>query len=283
VNYMRLSTIILTATMAAAPVTQAQRPQTGVERTTGIAFQSGTDRFTIAVECAARRGRVDILATDFASPVLWNGLYLAPLSGRGDYYLFDSTSFILVRPASKTFAIFSIADATYNFNDRRDGWPDMFDFTTIRPQPVSPAEAVRRQAERHGAFQIYWHVDVDWDRPTFQVLSRGRLGVSDAPPGESTVARWFGPALALAELASIDSAGFLARRIGLTAVAPLVGENGSRNLLSKQWLEQLRMVSVDPDKLTLPRDYTAVAIAGSLTENQARTWITSWHARPLPR
>jgi hypothetical protein len=246
----------------------------------------------MAVESAARRGRVDILAIDSAAPVLQNGLNLAPLGVRGDYYLFDSTSFVLVRPASKTFAIFAIVDAAYNFNNGREGWPEMFDIpSAIRTQPVSVAESARRQLERHGAFHVYWHIDADsWHIDAVSglssstVLSRGRLGVSDAPLGEATVARWFGPALALAQLATIDSTWFPNDRFGLVAVAPLVGDEGSAtNFISKQRLAQLRITAIDVARLTLPSDYTVVAIAGSLTESQAKERIVVWRTPPRAR
>ena len=280
---MRITAILLTATIASSGVSGAQSAQVGADRTAGIAFESGTDHSALAVECTARRGRVDILTRDSAPPVLLNGVNLASLGVRGDYYLFDSTSFVLVRPASKTFAVFTV-DVAYNFNNGREGWPDMFAFSTIRTQPVSAAEGAKRQLERHGAFQIYWHVDVDWELPSFAVLSRGRLRVVDAPVGESTVVRWFGPALALARLATIDSTWFPNSRIGLTAIAPLVGDNGSTtNFSSKQWLERLRITAIDLTRLTLPSDYTAVAIPGSLTESQAKERIASWQTLPRNR
>ncbi len=251
----------------------------GAERAAGIAFQSASSHVALAIESAARRGRADILAIDSAAPVLRNGLNLAPLGVQGDYYLFDSTSFVLVRPASKTFAVFAIVDAAYNFNNGREGWPDWFEFpASIRAQPVSAAEGARRQLERHGAFHVYWHVDVD---AGFAALSRGRLGVVDAPLGESTVVRWFGPALALAQLATIDSSWFPNDRIGLTAVAPLVGDDASTtNFISTQRLARLRITTIDLTRLTLPSDYTAVAIAGSLPESQARERIVAWRIPP---
>lgn len=254
----------------------------GAERAPGIAFQSGSNHAALAIESAARRGRVDILAIDSAAPVLRNGINLAPLGVRGDYYLFDSTSFVLVRPASKTFAIFDIADAAYNFNNGREGWPEMFDIPAMIPaQSVSAAEGARRQLERHGAFRIYWHVDMD---AGFVVLSRGRLGVVDAPLGESTVVRWFGPALALAQLATIDSTWFPNDRIGLAAVAPLVGDGGSTtNFMSRNPLTQLRIAAIDLARLTLPSDYTAVVIAGSLAESRARERIVAWRIPPRAR
>jgi beta-lactamase regulating signal transducer with metallopeptidase domain len=273
---------------AVAPVRGGVR----ADRAPGIAFQAGSNHVAMAVESAALRGRVDILATDAAAPVLRNGINLAPLGVRGDYYLFDSTSFVLVRPASKTFAIFAIVDAAYNFNNGREGWPEMFDIpSAIRTQPVSAAESARRQLERHGAFHVYWHIDANsWHIDAVSglsssaVLSRGRLGVGDAPLGESTVARWFGPALALAQLATIDSSWFPNERIGLTAVAPLVGDNASiTNFISKQQLAQLRITIIDLTRLTLPSDYTAVAIAGSLSGSQAKERIVAWRNPPRAR
>jgi beta-lactamase regulating signal transducer with metallopeptidase domain len=266
---------------AAAPARGGAR----AEGVPGVAFQAGSNGVAMAVECAARRGRIDIFAIDSAAPVLRNGVNLAPLGIRGDYYLFDSTSFVLVRPASKTFAVFAIADASYNFNNEREGWPDMFEFTpSVRTQSVSAAEGATRQLEQHGAFHVYWHVDVDQNLPGFSVLSRGRLGIGDSPFGESTVAKWFGPALALAQLATIDSTWFPNERLGLTAVAPLVGDGGSTtNFMSRNRFDQLRIAAIDVTRLTLPSDYRAVVIAGSLSENQAKERIVAWQTSPRAR
>jgi hypothetical protein len=49
-----------------------------------------------------------------------------PLGGQEDYYLFDSTGFVLVRPQAKTFSTFALTDASFNFENRRDGWPEWF-------------------------------------------------------------------------------------------------------------------------------------------------------------
>jgi hypothetical protein len=231
-----------------------------------------------------RRGRLDILAVDSSPPVLRNGLNLDPLGVRGDYYLFDSSSFILVRPASKTFSVFAIKAISYNFNNGREGWPEIFDFPTIRTQSVSAAEGAKRRLERHGTFGVFWHVDVDWDQPTFNVLSRGRMDVDDAPLSESTVVRWFGPALAVAQLATMDSTWFPSERIGLTSVAPLIGDNGATtNFPSKQRLTQLRITAIDLLRLTLPTGYTPLVVPGSLTERQAEEQAASWRAPPRIR
>ena len=281
---MRVATILLGGTLATASVSRAQSTQFGADRATGIAFQAGTQRIAMAVECVLRRGRLDILAVDSAPAVLRNGLNLDPLAARGEYYLFDSTSFILVHPASKTFSVFAIAATAHNFKNGREGWPEIFDLPTIRTRSVSAAEGVKRRLERHGAFDIYWHVDVDWDRPTFNVLSRGRMDVGDAPLSESTVVRWFGPALAVAQLATIDSTWFPNDQIGLTSIAPLIGDNGATtNFASKQRLTQLRITAIDLARLTLPTDYTPFVVAGSLTERQAEQQVARWRTPPRIR
>ena len=47
-----------------------------------------------------------------------------PLATPGEYYLFDSTGFILVRPKQRTFSSFLIADHEFNYENRRNGWPE---------------------------------------------------------------------------------------------------------------------------------------------------------------
>jgi hypothetical protein len=77
---------------------------------------------------AAGRGRLDVAAVARRTPpIRIEGIVLAaPLAKADDYYLFDSTGFVLVRPGTRTFSSFQIADDRFNYEGRRDGWPAWF-------------------------------------------------------------------------------------------------------------------------------------------------------------
>ncbi len=145
---------------------------------------------------AGGRGRLDVKAVARHPPTLRvQGIVLAaPLAIAGDYYLFDSTGFVLVRPATKTYSVFHIADDRFNYEGRRDGWPAFFPFKRMAVDTLGDGtpQAVRRQ---HGAYPVYWHADIPGHS-----LARGRFTVVDARPGALTVVRWFAATRAIAAL-----------------------------------------------------------------------------------
>jgi hypothetical protein len=144
---------------------------------------------------AGGRGRLDVSGVARHPVVRIAGVVLAaPLATPGDYYLFDSTGFVLVRPVSRTFSSFHIADDHYNYEGHREGWPAFFPFK--RPSldslgPAAPPDLLRQ----HGAYPVYWHADI----PGRQ-LARGRFTLVDARPGELAAVRWFAATRALAGL-----------------------------------------------------------------------------------
>ena len=76
---------------------------------------------------AGGRGRLDVTAVAHGPAIRTEGIVLAaPLAQPGDWYLFDSTGFVLVRPGAKTFSVFPLADDSYNVVGRREGWPAWF-------------------------------------------------------------------------------------------------------------------------------------------------------------
>ena len=146
-----------------------------------------------AVVFAGGRGRLDVAAVARRTPrIRTAGIVLAaPLAAAGDYYLFDSTGFVLVRPATRTFSAFHIADDRFNDEGRRDGWPAWFPFkrTTVDTLGADTPPAVLRQ---HGAYPVYWHADVPGRaqarRPVTGVGAPARAraggrGVGAPPPG----------------------------------------------------------------------------------------------------
>jgi len=148
------------------------------------------------VEFAGGRGRLDVVAIARRTPIIrTEGIVLGPpLAQPGDYYLFDSTGFLLVRPATRTFSAFPIADDRFNYEGGRDGWPAWFPLkrTAIDTLTAGAAPAVLRQ---HGAYPVYWHADIRG-----RELARGRFTIVDARPGELAVVRWFAATRAIAAL-----------------------------------------------------------------------------------
>jgi hypothetical protein len=201
---------------------------------------------------AGGRGRLDVTAVARHPVVRTEGVVLAaPLARPGDYYLFDSTGFVLVRPATRTFSSFQIADDRYNYEGRRDGWPAWFPFKRTSVDtlgPSAPAAALRQ----HGAYPVYWHADVPG-----RELARGRFTLVDARPGELAAVRWFAPTRAVAGLMLRgDTLGSL--KPTLTALG-LWGEPDDTvpptAIIEVRPFNGLRRVDVARERLLLPGGY----------------------------
>lgn len=201
---------------------------------------------------AGGRGRLDVTAVARPPVLRTRGVVLAaPLARPGDYYLFDSTGFVLVRPATRTFSSFQIADDRYNYEGRRDGWPAWFPFKRSAVDtlgPSTPATTLRQ----HGAYPVYWHADIPG-----RALARGRFTVVDARPGELAAVRWFAATRALAGLMlrgdTLGGAHPTLMALGLWAEAedtiPPTAIAGERTI------NGLRRVDVSTERLLLPAGY----------------------------
>ncbi len=203
---------------------------------------------------AGGRGRLDVAAVARRTPAIrTEGIVLAaPLAVAGDYYLFDSTGFVLVRPATRTFSVFAIADDRYNYEGRRDGWPAWFPLKRTAIDTLgnrTPIEVLRQ----HGAYPVYWHADVSG-----RALARGRFTLVDARPGELAVVRWFAPSRALAALMMKgDSLG------GATATLTALGlwrdpvdTIPPTAIVEVRPFTSLRRTEVSTERLVLPEGYT---------------------------
>jgi hypothetical protein len=201
---------------------------------------------------AGGRGRLDVTAVARHPVVRTQGVVLAaPLAQPGDYYLFDSTGFVLVRPATRTFSSFQIADDRYNYEGRRDGWPAFFPSKRTSVDTLgrdAPAAALRQ----HGSYPVYWHADTANGQ-----LARGFFTVVDARPGELAAVRWFGATRALA--------GLMLRR-DLTGARPTLTALGlwaeshdtvpPTPIIEMKRIDGLRRVDVATARLLLPAGYT---------------------------
>jgi len=68
-------------------------------------------RLALKVTYAGTRGRIDVLARSERPAVRAKWVILSPSAiSPGDYFLFDSTGFTLVRPAKKNFTPFRLAN-----------------------------------------------------------------------------------------------------------------------------------------------------------------------------
>ena len=203
---------------------------------------------------AAGRGRVDVAAVARRTPpIRIDGIVLAaPLAMADDYYLFDSTGFVLVSPGTRTFSSFQIADDRFNYEGRRDGWPAWFPLkrTAVDTLGAGTSAALLRQ---HGAYPVYWHADIKG-----RELARGRFTVVDARPGELAVVRWFAATRALAALMvkgdTLGSAKPTVTALGLWAEeADTVPPTA---IIEVRPFMDLRRADVSVDRLVLPAGYT---------------------------
>ena len=211
------------------------------------------------VTFARNRGRLDVIARSESRSVRVAGAVIdVPRGNATDYYLFDSAGFALVRPATKTYSVSSISEESLNYEERRDGWPDAFEFAKPRVDTLSPS-ALGSTATQYKRLPIFWHLDLE-QSPVIRVLARGRMVLDDAPVGEATIARWFGAASALAHMpgaiASVAEA-----RLRVTAVI-VAAEKGDRsppvNLVVLHGLSTVGVARIDPNRLAVPSDYVEI-------------------------
>jgi hypothetical protein len=201
---------------------------------------------------AGGRGRLDVTAVARHPVVRTAGIVLAaPLAKPGDYYLFDSTGFVLVRPATRSFSTFQISDDRYNYEGRRDGWPAWFPFKRSPVDTLGPGAPVIT-LRQHGAYPVYWHADA----PGRQ-LARGHFTVVDARPGELAAVRWFAATRALAGLMLRgDTLG--GSTPTLTALGLWADPNDTippTAITEMRSVNGLRRVDVDTQRLLLPDGY----------------------------
>jgi hypothetical protein len=211
-------------------------------------------QFTGTVIFARGRGRLDVAAVARRTPTIRTGgiVLAAPLATAGDYYLFDSTGFVLVRPTKRTFSVFEIADDRLNYEGRRDGWPAWFPLKHISVDTLGEGTppALLRQ---HGAYPVYWHADVPG-----RALARGRFTVVDAPPGELTVVRWFAASRALAAMMLRGDAlgGAVPTVLALGLWGESVDTIPPTPLTEMRPFTALRRTNVSEERLVLPAGYT---------------------------
>ena len=213
------------------------------------------------VEFADGRGRLDVTSVSRAPDVAVNGVTVAePLASPGDYYLFDNTEFLLVRPSTRTFSRFVITRADFNFTGALLPGAFMMPNRPIHSDSLLTGDAVTQR--QHAPVGIQWHMQPRNGGPpvggAWNMYARGWLEIEDAPASEAGVARWFEVAAALAtrpeDVRAIPPDG-----VEVTSIAlfhrPGVPEAAARisELLA---LRSLTAADVAPARLVLPSRFT---------------------------
>ena len=204
-------------------------------------------------------GRFDVTANAGGPSVAVGGVRVdRPLGAAGDYYLFDSTSYTLVHPATKTFARVAIRDDSYNFVENREGWPEFFEFRVL-PVDTLAAAGPRSGLAEHGEAGIFWHLDIVRTGSPIQILARGRFRIPDIPAGEVSVARWFGAAQALASIPRSYQA-VQGEHLQVTSVTVLhpFGAAPAINLVTLSPFSRITTSQVDLSRLNLPTGYQEI-------------------------
>ena len=227
-----------------------------------------------------------MVANPAGPELVTDGVSVAPaLAKAGEYYLFDSTGFILVRPSQKTFSSFVITDHEFNYENRRDGWR-MFQLISEGSLKIDTlgARPLGARVIRHEPTRIYWILEMGQTLPHPPIRAVGRLSIADAPPGEGGIARWIGPTEALADMAHrgdvLDE-----RNIELISELPLnPTRRGSIDLPQRQNIQCLQRADVDLANLVLPSDFTETAWPGFQNEpglpRLTEGALASWRAEP---
>ena len=253
---------VLVATAGAPAVLPSQ-----TDRLAGIRFSvTGPDSPSPAqdilgviagrVEFARGRGRLHVDSAAGRDVSIGGIVITRPLARPGDYYLFDSTGFVLVRPQQKTFSVFSIGRSWVHLGSARDSSEGFMEFVGLRADTLPAADSATLR--QHGPVTVRWHLDRRRSSPPpIDVLSRGWIEVSDAPAGEASAVRWFGAASALAALsADTDSLRDASLQITATVVLKKQGTTRALNLIVIHPISAFARTDIDATRLALPRGFT---------------------------
>jgi hypothetical protein len=213
------------------------------------AFQSYTGRMSYA----RGRGRLDVL-TVRPGPLLLadSAAVTTPLAAPGDYYLFDSTTFVLVHTSTRTFSRSPIAHEHFGDYDDREGWPQFFEFKRTRFDTLS--STIDSSGQQRGLLNVYWHTDSGSTG-----FARGRVAILDVPLGELNVARWLGATRWLARM--IDSGRAAPGRLTVTVAVPYRAPNADGVPLSfilTQRFTDVEIKEVDLTSFAVPSGYAEV-------------------------
>ena len=159
--------LALLALIGLAPVVCPAAAQRGPLRGITFTVDTATDgeivsgilsSLRLKVAFADGRGRIDVLARATRPTVQFKWVTFARTSAvPGDYYLFDSTSYVHVRPASRTYTRYVLAAASHNYQGRRDQWP-FFRYDPEKPDTLRGA--ARSTTGSRGDYTVFWHTEL---------------------------------------------------------------------------------------------------------------------------
>ncbi|MDB4881452.1 MAG: hypothetical protein JWL95_218 [Gemmatimonadetes bacterium] len=249
------------------------------------AWRGALTRVAGVVEFAAGRGRLSVTALRAGPAVALNGVTVsAPSAKPGDYYLFDGTGFVLVRPATRTFSAFVMTRADFNHTGALLPGAFLMKYTPLHTDTLAAGDVAR--LTQHAPVSIHWHLDSLDERGPSRVYARGWLELEDAPAIEAGVARWFGVASAIASIPG--GVGALPRdKLRVTTIALL--RRPGQNDFQVRYLALVRPVGlsaadVDPGRLVLPANYHETRWPGfehaSAMRAPSRNTRTKWRTLP---
>ena len=263
---------------------------------TGIRFHIGTAElpapargtlgtFEGSVEFAAGRGRLDVIARTSSPPIAVRGVTInTPIASPGDYYLFDSTGFVLVQPTSLTFSSFALSESSFRLGDVREPREGFMEFSALHADTLAANDSGR--LTQHGPYTVRWHLDRQQATGPARVLARGWIELPDAPAGEASVVRWFGAAAVLASMRdSFRTSPPDSLRVTAAIVLPTPGSGGSGaagaplTLIVLHPLAEVAAAGIDPARLVLPQGFTMRAWPGFERAAHSPTSLPSAAAR----
>ncbi|HEY4307434.1 MAG TPA: hypothetical protein VGM82_23375 [Gemmatimonadaceae bacterium] len=212
--------------------------------------------FVGVVELADGHGRIDVVAVRSSPTIAVNGKTVGPpLARTGDYYLFDTTGFTLVRPTARTFTRFSFTRATVRHGRGVFPGEQMIRQTVQRFDTVKASSTLGSHSR--GAFTLRSHLDRWYGDGRFDQLARSWIEVRDAPLGEGSVVRWFGAAQELATMPaglvgiSLDSL----RVTALLLVGPIDDGHPQVQLTTGLRIYDVRTTDIAASRLALPKGF----------------------------
>lgn len=236
-----------------------------VDTTTyGNLVESSLSSLWLEVRYDGHRGRIDVLDRVARPTVRMGWLALSPPRlAQGDYFLFDSSRLVHVRPGSRTFTTYPLKAVSYNFQGERDRWP-------FFRRPRAGAEVARSRVS--GAAQrvdigSYWHSE--WVRDTscwgaafgrclVRELARGRGEATTVPPALIGIIRWIGPTLSLAAIGGRDT--LVGKPIRATMVNQWISFGGDSvvTVTTARFVTGLRFEATADSLFRLPRGFREV-------------------------
>lgn len=259
--------LLLGQSLGAQPATKRALTFTVDTTTYGNIVESSLSSLWLKVTYDGQRGRIDVLDRVRRPAVRLGWLLLTPPKlAQGDYFLFDSSRFVHVRPTERAFAVYPLRDVAYNFQDRRDGWP----FFKRHPGTATVAPGTAN-ASRRVDLGSYWHSE--WVRDTscwgaafgqclVRGLARGRGEAADVPPTFIGLIRWIGPTLSLAAIGARDT--LLGKPIRATMINQWTAFGGDSvvTITTARFATGVRLEAVHDTLFQLPNGFRQLKSAG---------------------